>query len=1045
MALKHDNAGFLVGERLEADDITGRLDAIRDEIRELRRDLSETRSGAGPQAPSAGASEGASGAVPTARPESAASRPDTEARRDEVVIRIDRPAIAATPPERREPGRYVYRSTETETTTLAGQAGADTPQAPAPAGAPAQGADSPRAAPAIAAITPQRERDASGRFAARDATASPGRDLSETRPGAGGGRGPDGRFVGGGGRDAAGDDEPGLLSRSIDGLSDRLSGAVQEVGAGTEEADPAVKAFNEVAQPLQRGFSKIVGDGGDRKQERWYRRFWMMMRGSRREDREEAKRQRRILRNIERKPTGGDNGSMLWRGLLLLLAPLTAMLSLLGSLPIALAGAVMSALKLLLTALGLGRIARRIPVPGAGRATPRRSGSGAGRSAARVGASASAGSRAAGQQGGSPSRAGGVPPGQGGGRLGRLMKGGARRLPGVGALLGLGFMTSDIMASERSDASREEKDVMTGRAVGMGLGGIGGMAGGAAAGAAIGSVVPGIGTAIGGLIGAVAGGFFGGDAGEVVGEKVGGWVSDLRRSNLVQAISQRWEYATTFMSSLWQQTSEGVSARWESATAAFGNLWESVTQGMTERWESLSSAIAERWTNVTERMKGVWDSAVSLAAEGWGALTDMAAGANAWIAEKTGVDVAETIRETGQWVSQRAIETSEWVSGRAGSAADWASDRAGAAATWTADRAEEAADRFERAVGWLGNRLSSGASWVGEKTGISSAVGMVRNAHNEASAVPALTQAMAEAGITDPNEQAAFMGQMHHESGGFRTMEESFNYRSADRIMAVSRTARNQGQEAVEAAMAQGPEAVAELMYGGRMGNTEAGDGYRYRGRGYTQLTGRDNYTAASEALGVDLVNNPDLAADPEVASRIATWYWQSRDGLSEAAKQGDTREVTRLINGGANGLADRQAATDEYLAAARAGEFSVSPSPGAPPSVADVVSSPAGEPVSAPAPTTTTASATVRTDHLAALGLTPTHPPVGASPQPPATIAAPRAPAVAEAPTVSTPMTSPKGQGDARQPTRGPQDVSRDVPDRRIAHIVTGAYSGMT
>jgi predicted chitinase len=1008
MALNHDNQGFLVGERLDADDITGRLDSIRDEIRSLRHDLAGSVVSAPPAPPKTSADEGVSGSRAAPDPQrSRSSRPSAEAGRDEVVIRIDRPAVAATPPERRAPGRFVYSS--------AGEAKAD---------------ESREEASSAAVAMPIRERDASDRYASRGVAASPVRDLSGSRPRVGGGRGPDGRFVSGGGDPSAGDDEAGLLSRSIDGLSDRLSGAVQEMGAGTEDADPAVKAFNEVAQPLQRGFSKILGDGDSRKQERWYRRFWMMMRGSRREDRAADKQQRRILKNIERKPTGGDNGSMLWRGLMLLLAPITGMLSLLGGLPMALAGAVITGLKALLTAMGLGRVARRMTVPSSGRSTPRRGGGGsAGRAAARGGASGTPAARPSGQ-GGTTSRPGASTT-QGGSRFGRLLKGGARRIPGIGALLGLGFMASDIAASEGSNASRAEKDVTTGRAIGGGLGGIGGMAGGAAAGAAIGSVVPGIGTAIGGIIGAAAGGFFGGSAGEVVGEKVGGWVTDLRKSNLVQSLSQRWEYATTFMSSLWEQTSEGVSARWESATATFSSLWASATQGLSDRWEALSTSIAERWTAVTDEMKGLWDSAVSLAAEGWGALTDMAEGANAWIAEKTGVDVAETARETGQWVSDRAIETSEWVSERAGSAADWAGERADAAAAWTADRAEAAA-------GWLGNKLSSGASWLGEKTGISSAVGMVRNAHNEAAAVPALTQAMAEAGITDPNEQAAFMGQMHHESSGFRTMEESFNYRSADRIMEVSATARNQGREAVEAAMAQGPEAVAELMYGGRMGNTEAGDGYRYRGRGFTQLTGRDNYTAASEALGVDLVNNPDLAADPEVAARIATWYWQSRDGLSEAARQGDTREVTRLINGGTNGLADRQAATDEYLAAARSGEFAVSPSAGGASSIAGVVAPSPGESVSA------TVAGAARADRLAALGLASTRQPVGASPQPAVTIPAPRAPALAEAPSVSAPMSSPQGQGGDRQPSRGPEDVSRDVPDRRIAHIVTGAYSGM-
>ncbi|WP_200179038.1 glycoside hydrolase family 19 protein [Ectothiorhodospira mobilis] len=961
MALNHDNQGFLVGERLDAEDITGRLDAIRDEVRSLRHDLSRGSASMPPATPRPSANETAGERRESPSPQSRLASPSgAEASRDEVLIRIDRPAEAATPPDRQAPGRYVYRAT--------GNAGTG-------------GENSTASTKGVA--TPLRERDASGQFAARPPTASPGRDTSSAGDKAGGGRGPDGRFTAGGGRDpSAGDDEPGLLSRSIDGLSDRLSGAVQEMGAGTEEADPAVKAFNEVAEPLQRGFSKILGDGDSRKQERWYRRFWMMMRGSRREDRAADKQQRRILKNIERKPSGGDNGSMLWRGLMLLLAPITGMLSLLGGLPMALAGAVITGLKALLTAMGLGRVARRMTVPGSGRSTPRRGGGGsAGRAAARGGASGTPAARPSGQ-GGTTSRPGASTT-QGGSRFGRLLKGGARRIPGIGALLGLGFMASDIAASEGSDASRAEKDVTTGRAIGGGLGGIGGMAGGAAAGAAIGSVVPGIGTAIGGIIGAAAGGFFGGSAGEVVGEKVGGWVTDLRKSNLVQGLSQRWEYATTFMSSLWEQTSEGVSARWESATATFSSLWDSATQGLSDRWESLSNTIAERWTAVTDEMKGLWDSAVSLAAEGWGALTDMAEGANAWIAEKTGVDVAETARETGQWVSDRAIETSAWVSERAGSAADWAGERADAAAAWTADRAEVAADRFERAAGWLGNKLSSGASWLGEKTGISSAVGMVRNAHNEAAAVPALTQAMAEAGITDPNEQAAFMGQMHHESGGFRTMEESFNYRSADRIMEVSATARNQGREAIEAAMAQGPEAVAELMYGGRMGNTEAGDGYRYRGRGFTQLTGRDNYSAASEALGVDLVNNPDLAA-------------------------------------------------------ARAGEFAVSSSPDGPPSVAGVVVTGAGDTASA-----STASV-ARADGLTGVWPSPSRPPVGVSTQPAVTIPAPRAPALAEAPSVSTPMSSPQGQGGDRQPSRGPEDVSRDVPDRRIAHIVTGAYSGM-
>jgi len=138
-----------------------------------------------------------------------------------------------------------------------------------------------------------------------------------------------------------------------------------------------------------------------------------------------------------------------------------------------------------------------------------------------------------------------------------------------------------------------------------------------------------------------------------------------------------------------------------------------------------------------------------------------------------------------------------------------------------------------------------------------------------------LNSAMAEANITTPQQQAMFIAQLAHESGGFRFMEE----------------------------LASG------AAYEGRadLGNTQPGDGVRYKGRGYIQVTGRYNYEQAGQALGLDLVNNPELAARPENAARIAAWYWTSRD-INDAANAGDFLQVTRLINGGTNGLADRQA-----------------------------------------------------------------------------------------------------------------------------------------
>lgn len=148
---------------------------------------------------------------------------------------------------------------------------------------------------------------------------------------------------------------------------------------------------------------------------------------------------------------------------------------------------------------------------------------------------------------------------------------------------------------------------------------------------------------------------------------------------------------------------------------------------------------------------------------------------------------------------------------------------------------------------------------------------------------PHLNAAMAEANINTPERQAMFIAQLAHESGGFHYMEE----------------------------IASG------AAYEGRtdLGNTQPGDGERYKGRGYIQVTGRHNYTEAGRALGLDLVNNPELAAQPENAARIAAWYWESR-GINAAADAGDFTQVTRLINGGTNGLADRQAYYERARAA---------------------------------------------------------------------------------------------------------------------------------
>lgn len=153
----------------------------------------------------------------------------------------------------------------------------------------------------------------------------------------------------------------------------------------------------------------------------------------------------------------------------------------------------------------------------------------------------------------------------------------------------------------------------------------------------------------------------------------------------------------------------------------------------------------------------------------------------------------------------------------------------------------------------------------------------------------------------------AFLAQCAHESGEFRVLEENLNY-SAQRLIQVfpryftAITAANYARK---------PQQIANRVYGSRLGNGPelSGDGWRYRGRGVIQLTGKTNYQQASQTLFSDdrLVENPDVVSEPELALLTACWFWQAR-GLNALCDAGEFEKLTRRINGGVNGLADRQA-----------------------------------------------------------------------------------------------------------------------------------------
>ena len=164
--------------------------------------------------------------------------------------------------------------------------------------------------------------------------------------------------------------------------------------------------------------------------------------------------------------------------------------------------------------------------------------------------------------------------------------------------------------------------------------------------------------------------------------------------------------------------------------------------------------------------------------------------------------------------------------------------------------------------------------------------------------------------INTPKREAAFIGQCAHESNNFKTLEENLHYSAA----ALMRVWPSRFPDAAVAdKYANNPQAIADKVYGGRMGNTEDGDGWKYHGRGLIQLTGKENYANCGSGLGVDLLGNPDLLVTPKYAALSAGWFWNKK-GLNALADAGDIETMTKRINGGILGLSDRKAKISKAL-----------------------------------------------------------------------------------------------------------------------------------
>lgn len=186
----------------------------------------------------------------------------------------------------------------------------------------------------------------------------------------------------------------------------------------------------------------------------------------------------------------------------------------------------------------------------------------------------------------------------------------------------------------------------------------------------------------------------------------------------------------------------------------------------------------------------------------------------------------------------------------------------------------------------------------------------------------AITKTCESFQINTPQRIAAFIAQTAHESGGYTMLQENLNY-SADTMAVVwanrfaemgpdKKPIKENGKNKPNKfalALHRKPEIIANVVYSNRMGNgtIESGEGWKYRGRGLKQLTGKDNYTRCGQALGIDLVSNPDMLLDPEYAALSAGWFWNANK-LEKFADVEDLEGMTKKINGGLIGYADRLA-----------------------------------------------------------------------------------------------------------------------------------------
>ena len=194
----------------------------------------------------------------------------------------------------------------------------------------------------------------------------------------------------------------------------------------------------------------------------------------------------------------------------------------------------------------------------------------------------------------------------------------------------------------------------------------------------------------------------------------------------------------------------------------------------------------------------------------------------------------------------------------------------------------------------------------------------LKQMHIEPSLADAFNETFERFGILTPLQQASWIGQCGHECGNFRIMEENLNYRAPTLLKLFPLTPKRKWGFTPEEAAAyeKQPKRIANRIYGNRMGNRDeaSGDGFRFRGSGFLQLTGHSNFYHAGKALGVDFVMEPELVRTPKYAAQTAGWFWQTHK-INQHADGRDFVTMTKRINGGTIGLDDRIKHINQALA----------------------------------------------------------------------------------------------------------------------------------